>query len=484
MRIAICDDNERELRHLTELIAEYQADRQKSVDCRMYGNGTDFLCEMRDGEYDLVLMDVLMPGVSGIQAAREMRKRDKDVRIILLSAAPEFAVESYSVGAYHYLLKPVDASLLFQLLDRVGDELGAQEGQGFLLRNREGIVRITYTKLAYVEVINKTIYCHMTEGVTHETNGALTEFEENFRDREDFVKTHRSYLVNLSCIQAIDANYAVTNNGSRIPVSRLRHKHVQDSFIQFQNRTGTAASGADGKDRPAGGKKTAEGIWRILLVDDDPAERTIWADLLRGHGCVVQTAGNGREALQLIQEEAFACVLLDVMIPGEDGFSICERLRKLADVPVIFLSSVTETDRQVEGFAAGGTDYITKDTPGTLFWAKVEARIKLTGSDRTQLCYGPLLLDLSEHRTLLNGTEVALAPVEFDILHLLSEDAGQIYTPEEVSDRIWGSGFWDGGQTVQTHMSRLRRKLEKAYDGHSFIEAVWGKGYRFVPVSE
>lgn len=484
MRIVICDDDERELSRLSELIAEYQASRGKDMDCHMYGNGTDFLCETGSGEYDLVLLDVLMPGVNGMQAARELRKRDKNVRIILLSAAPEFAVESYSVGAYHYLLKPADKDLLFELLDRVEGELAVQSGQGFLLRNREGVVRIAFAALAYVEVINKTIFCHMADGVTYETNGALKEFEENFAGREDFVKTHRSYLVNLSCVRAIDANYAVTQNGERIPISRLRHKSVQDAYIRFQNKAGTADFAADAGEKWTGRRKNSDGLWRILLVDDDPAERTIWADILKDHGCEVRMAQDGREALRLAAEETFACVLLDVMMPGEDGFSICEKIRKLADVPVIFLSSATETGSQLDGFAAGGIDYITKDTPAALFWTKVETRIRLAGSERTQFSYGTLLLDLAGRLVWVNGGKLALTPVEFDMLWYLSEHAGQVYAPKEISDRIWGSQSWDGGQNVQTHMSGLRRKLEKAYGGHCFIETVWGQGYRFVSEKE
>lgn len=484
MRIAVCDDDERELRHINELMTEYQASRSVSVDCRMYGNGTDFLCELRDGAYDLVLLDVLMPGISGIETARELRKRDKNVKIILLSTAPEFAVDSYSVGAYHYLLKPTDTQLLFQLLDAVRNELAIQDVQGFVLRNREGIVRIDFVKLEYVEVINKTIFCHMADGIMHEVHSALTDFEENFADRTDFIKTHRSYLVNLNWIQAIEPALVVTKNGHRIPVSRLRRKQVQDTYMHFLQQEGTGVTVSDGykQERTSAAKEEQEGLWRILLIDDDPAECTFWTNILLCHGCVVQVAQNGRDALRLIEEEAYDCVLLDVMIPGEDGFTICEKIRKLLDVPIIFLSCLTEADSQVEGFAAGGTDYITKDTPAALFWAKVETRIKIARSERTKLCFGPLILDLKKRLLLLGGEEVNLSPVEFDILWRLSKQPEHVYTPEEIFDMIWGGQLWDGGQMVQTHMSRLRRKLEKAWDGHHFIEAVWGKGYRFVPI--
>lgn len=485
MRIAICDDDERELHRLAQLLTEYQWGRGKSVDCHRYSNGTDFLCEMRGGEYDLVLLDVLMPGINGIQVAREVRQRDQNVRIILLSATPEFAVESYSVGAYHYLLKPIDTDLLFQLLDKVDRELTAQDGQGFLLKKREGVVRIDFARLAYVEVMNKTVICHLTDGVTHETNDALADFEEKFLDRADFVRTHRAYLVNLSCIQAMEAGFVVTRNGQHIPVSRSRRKQVWDSYMRFVHEAGAVVPVPDGcrAEGLADGKQNPEGSWRILLVDDDQAERAFWMAVLQDHGCVVQPAQNGREALQMMEKGSYDCVLLDVMIPGENGFSICEKMHELAEVPIIFLSSLTETDSQMKGFMAGGIDYITKNTPASLFWAKVETHIKLAGSKRTQLCFGPLLLDLTRHRALLHEEELNLTPVEFSILWYLSERTEHVYTPEEIFDRIWSGQPWDGGQTVQTHMSRLRRKLDKAWDEHHFIEAVWGQGYRFVPVN-
>lgn len=482
MRIAVCDDDEREINHLSELITEYQLSRGVSLDCHFFHNSVDFLCDVKGGEYDLVLLDVVMPGISGIKAAQELREKDKNVKLIFISLSPEFAVESYSVDAYHYLLKPVDANALFSLLDKAGKELSTQEEQGFVLKNREGVVRLSFAEIEFVEVINKKVSFHLTDGVIREVTAALADIEGELLTRQEFIKTHRSYIVNLNCVQSIGVNCAVTKRGHSIPVSRQRHNQVQNAYMNFLNRTVTPASVPDGQTVLSSEKQERnDGLWRILLVDDEPVERTFWADILRCHGCIVHLAGNGEDALRLAADETYDCILLDVMIPGEDGFSICGRLRRLTHAPVIFLSCVTESDKQVQGFSAGGIDYITKDTPAELFWAKVETRIKLAVSDRTQLRYGPLLLDLTGRKVLINGEELLLTPIEFDILWQLSEHLDHVFTPEEIFGMVWGGQPWDGGKMVQTHMSRLRRKLEKAWGEHHFIEAVWGQGYRFVP---
>lgn len=385
------------------------------------------------------------------------------------------------MGAYNYLLKPTDADSLFPLLDRVASELAVHEEQSFVLKKRGGVVRIFYAGIEYVEVTNKTVSFHLADGVTREMTVALADLEGKLLSRQEFLKPHRSYLVNLNYVQSIDVDCIMTNNGHSIPVSRLRRNQVRNAYMSFLRHIGTDISMHDEPSASAPEKpERPDGLWRILLVDDIPEECAVWADILRSHGCVVRLAGNGADALNLAAAELFDCVLLEVMFPGEDGFSICERLcKQTGSTPVIFLSCHTETDRQIEGFASGATDYITKDTPADLFWAKVETRIKLAMEDRTQFCYGSLLLDLARHRVLIDGRELLLTPMEFDLLRCLSERAGHIFTPEEIFDMIWRGQPWDGGQTVQMHMSRLRRKLEKACE-HHFIESVWG-GYRFTP---
>ena len=482
MRIAVCDDDEQELTHLMELITEYQLRRGVSNDCVFFNNSTEFLCDIKGGEYDLILLDVLMPEISGIQVAQELRQLDKNVKFIFISSSPEFAVESYSVGAYYYLLKPVDASSLFPLLDKVGGELFIQEEQGFVLKDRKGVVMISFEGLEYVEVINKTVSFHMADGVIREVTAALTDVEEKLLSRSEFIKPHRSYLVNLKYVQSVGVSSIVTKNEHSVPVSRRRRNQIQDAYVHFLHQKGMVDRTSDLQETGFAGKQEySEGPWRILLVDDDPVDRTFWADILRHHGCIVDFAENGGDAVKMVSENSYDCILLDVMFPDEDGFSICKELNRFVNAPVIFLSCLTEPDRQIEGFATGGIEYITKDTPAELFWAKIETRIKLAVSDRTQLYYGSLLLDLKRRRALINGEELSLTPIEFDILWRISEQAGHIFTPEEIFSMVWGSQAWDGGQMVQMHMSKLRRKLEKAWGEHRFIETVWGKGYRFVP---
>lgn len=349
-----------------------------------------------------------------------------------------------------------------------------EDGQGLVLKNRNGIVRIAFIRMEYVEVNNKIVTFYFTDGGVLEVAIALADLEEKLLARPEFCKVHRSYLVNLSHVQSVNGGNIVTNSGHTIPVARQRRNEVLDAYLRFLDKYGEMQTEMPEK------KGRDHGPWRILLVDDDPADRTLWADILQEHGCRVDLAARGEEAVKRAAEGWYDCVLLDVMLPGGDGFSLCKKLSKLAGAPVIFLSCLTETDKQVEGYAAGGIDYITKDTPAGLFWAKVDARIKLALSDHTRLWHGPLLLDLSGRKVFLDEKEISLTPIEFELLWQLSEQEGHIFTPEELYQKIWCGQPWDGGQTVQMHMSRLRRKLEKAWGEHIFIETVWGQGYRFV----
>lgn len=357
-----------------------------------------------------------------------------------------------------------------------------QNEQGFALNCRDGVVRIAFADLEYIEVINKTVFFYLANGAVYEATAALGAFEEEFLARSEFVKTHRSYLVNLSRVQAVGVHGAITKSGYSVPISRQRRNQVKEAYLQLIHQEGkaeevSAAQASIAAEKP----KRPDGPWQILLVDDESDALNFWAEVLQSHGCIVHSAKNGEAALKLAEKEHCDCVVLDVMIPGEDGFSICEKLHRLTGAPVIFLSCLTETSKQLEGFAVGGIDYITKDTPAELFWAKVKTRIKMAASDCVQMQFGPLLLDLARRKAQMDGEELLLTSIEFDILWRISEHAGHIFTLEEIVSMIWGEQTWEDAQTAQMHISRLRRKLDKAWEGYCFIETVWGQGYRFVP---
>lgn len=485
MRFALCDDNTQDLNHLTALLADYETNRGVRLECQTFHSGTELLCGMKGGEYDVILLDMLMPGISGIETAQELRGFDQTVKLLFLSASPEFAVDSYSVGAYYYLLKPATAQTLFPLLDKIITELYSQPEEGLLLKGRDGVVRVPFSRLEYVEVMNKTVSFHLTDGSVREVSAALADFEEELLGHSEFSKVHRSFLLNLRHVQSVGAKGAVTRMGHTVPVSRSLYPQVKDAYMYFlfQNDVAIAAPDLPIVQTPLQKKACQEGVWRILLVDDEAAERSFWAEQLCTHGCVVDTAEGEAEAQRLAASHSYHCMVLDVKLAGESGFDLCGRLQNLTGAPVIFLSSFTDEESQLQGFFSGCVDYITKDTPTELFWAKVETRIKLSRAGRTQMRFGPLLLDLARRKVMLEERDLVMTPTEFDLLWLLSEHAGRVYTPEELYHAVWGAQQWDGGQTVQVHMSRLRRKLEKAYSCHYFIETVWGKGYRFVPVS-
>ena len=481
MRIAVCDHESRDIEQISALLKKYENIRDQKLELRSFHNATELLSSIQGGEYDVLLLDVLLPGFGGIQTARELRTLDQNVRILFLSHEPEFAVESYAVRAYYYLLKPITEECLFPLLDKIRSELNVQERESLLLKSRDGFVSVPFSRLEYVDVMNKTLSFHLTDGSVRELKASLADFEDVILSRPEFIKVHRSYLLNLRQLQSLGARDAVTRTGHTVPIARPLYSAVKEAYLHLMLHPQPATPFSIATPSPKEAH-TGSQPWRILLVDDEPDDLSIWAEQLRVHGCVVETAGNGPEALALSVSRPFDCVLLDVMLPGEDGYQLCSRLKEQTGAPVIFLSCLTDTQNQLQGFTAGGIDYITKDTPVDLFWAKVETRIQLSRSDRRQLSFGPLLLDYSHRRVLIGETELVLSPLGFDLLWLLAGHADHVYTPEELYHSVWGAQPWDGGQAVQSHMSRLRRKLEKAYPSHNFLEAVWGQGYRFVPM--
>lgn len=173
-----------------------------------------------------------MPGLNGIEAAREIRDFDKEIKIIFLTSSREFAVESYSVDAYYYMLKPGTAQKFFPILDKIFLELHRRE-DFIQIKTSSSFTRIPYGKIEYLEVFNKKLWFHLADGTTKEINGSLSNFEDIFCCREEFIKVHRSYIVNMESILSLSLKELTTLTKKTVPISRLLFNQVKEAYMQY-----------------------------------------------------------------------------------------------------------------------------------------------------------------------------------------------------------------------------------------------------------
>lgn len=225
-------------------------------------------------------------------------------------------------------------------------------------------------------------------------------------------------------------------------------------------------------------------MYTILMVDDERPILKARAGFLMEKGCVVHCVTTAEEAIGMVKITAYDCILLDVMLGEGNGFFLCKSIAKLCDTPIIFLSSLTDNESQLEGFHSGAIDYISKEVSLQLFWTKIETRIRISLMGKHTLAYPPLMIDLTARRINLNDVEILVTSLEFDILAFIASKPREVFSVDDIYRDVWGADPQSQGQTVQVHLSRMRRKLEKAYPRHYFIETVWGKGYQFIPMKE
>lgn len=220
-----------------------------------------------------------------------------------------------------------------------------------------------------------------------------------------------------------------------------------------------------------------------MVVDDERAIADLVVNLLVAEGLDACACYSGTAALDLTARTAFDLAIVDIMMPGIDGFELCVRLRQMRDIPVIFLSAKDEEADQVVGFTLGAEDYITKPFRPRELVARVKARLRRRQSapadDPTLLRAGAVEVDLRSHLATLHGEPLQLTPKEFAILALLAQRAGSPVSAADLFEGAWHEKFDDAAaNTVMVHIRRLRKKLA-AIDGSAiFIETAWGVGYK------
>ncbi|MBM7699605.1 response regulator transcription factor [Kurthia huakuii] len=219
----------------------------------------------------------------------------------------------------------------------------------------------------------------------------------------------------------------------------------------------------------------------ILIVDDEQQMRELVRIMLQQDQIKTYEASNGQEALDLLAQLDIDLVLLDVMMPGKDGFDVCAEIRETSNVPVIFLTAKDADEDKVYGLRLGGDDYIVKPFSGDELLARIEAVLRRTGATQPVsvniLHYERLFLDEVARKVTFNNKRVPLTMKEFDLLHLFMKHPNIVYTREQLLTQVWSHDYEGGTRTVDTHIKTLRLKLGK--EASHYIQTVWGIGYRF-----
>lgn len=220
---------------------------------------------------------------------------------------------------------------------------------------------------------------------------------------------------------------------------------------------------------------------KILVVDDDQSIVELLRDFLEYENFHVVTASNTAQAWAVFQQSSIHCIVLDVMMPGQNGFELCRRIRAESNVPILFLSARSDDVDKIRGLTLGGDDYIVKTaSPGEIV-ARVKAVLRRSASQQQWngriLDLGRIKLNLSTRDVIVEGKNVMLTPKEYELLRLFVEHPRHVFSYEQLLAK-----FWDGvgdRHTIRVHLGRLREKIESDPNHPQYLVNIWGVGYRF-----
>ncbi|MUG47691.1 response regulator transcription factor [Paenibacillus woosongensis] len=232
---------------------------------------------------------------------------------------------------------------------------------------------------------------------------------------------------------------------------------------------------------------------KVLIVEDDLAIAELERDYLEVHGYEVTLRADGNEALKEALEQEYDLIILDVMLPGMDGFDLLRRIRETKFIPVLMVSARKEDIDKIRGLGLGADDYVTKPFSPSELVARVRAHLerydRLTGvaagagappvRKPRELNIHGLVIQVDARRVTLHGKEVSLTAKEFDLLLFLAENPDRVYSKDALLDKVWGIENFGDSATVTVHVGKIRDKIQKDPSQHQFIETVWGAGYRF-----
>ncbi|MCH5341986.1 MAG: response regulator transcription factor [Acetatifactor sp.] len=225
-------------------------------------------------------------------------------------------------------------------------------------------------------------------------------------------------------------------------------------------------------------------MYHILICDDEQDIVNALKIYLNDADYILHEANNGREALAILQREDIHLVLMDIMMPEMDGMEAMVKIREKSNVPIILLTAKSEDSDKILGLTVGADDYVTKPFNPVEVSARVKSQLRRYmqlggGNVRSEILRcGAIELDDKEKKVLLDGEEVSLTPTEYEILKLLMENQGQVFSPSEIYRKIWNDVPYGSENTVAVHIRHLREKLEINPAEPRYLKVVWGQGYK------
>lgn len=229
---------------------------------------------------------------------------------------------------------------------------------------------------------------------------------------------------------------------------------------------------------------------KILMIDDDMEVLEVNKKFFKEKGCKVEICSDATKAIELVKKFKPHCIFLDVMMPEIDGFSLCRSIRDITNAPVLFLSGKVSEDDKVEGFEAGGDDYIEKPYSLRELYVRMQAHVRKSimtaGKEKGNalIDLNPFYIDRERHKLFYETDEIPISNKEYDLVLFLAKNVGKEITFEEIGTQLWGSYIETDRRNVMVNVSRLRKKIEAQTGIDNFIETVWSKGYKLVKLKK
>lgn len=227
---------------------------------------------------------------------------------------------------------------------------------------------------------------------------------------------------------------------------------------------------------------------RILIIDDEKEITLLMKKSFEEAGYMADVAYNGQEGLAQLQKNAYSLVILDIMMPGMNGYEVCSRIRKKNNIPIIMVSAMGQNEDKIKGLMTGSDDYIVKPFCMEELLARVNSQIRRftylnqsVQKQNAQIEIKGLTIQEELQKVFLYGEEVKLTRTEYNILLLLAKNPGKVYSSEDIYRQLWEEKYFEGNNTVMAHMWRLREKIETDPKNPQIIETVWGVGYKIEP---